>query len=177
MRGKIVLEHRQYTSAQGLAIAERHKKTTPSLNHYLDKYAQEKYKLKFTDLNENQKSSIYYEIIKASGRDNVSFTTINKRLVIIGKVTVLVTATIATYQILNAENQKKEAIKQGVQISTGIAGGWLAGLAVTPICGPGAPFCAIAVVLIGSAAGGLAGFALTNTLDEEIEEFTKWEIF
>lgn len=60
------------------------------------------------------------------------------------------TASIATYEILNAENKSKEAIKQGIGIGGAIAGGWLAGLGVSAICGPGAPVCAIAVVLVGS---------------------------
>lgn len=93
-----------------------------------------------------------------------------------GKVGVLITASLATYEILNAENKPKEAIKQGVQIGGGVAGGWLAGLAVSSLCGPGAPVCAIALVLLGSAAGGIAGSVVADNLDEEIEEFTTWKI-
>lgn len=63
-----------------------------------------------------------------------------------------------------------------MQISGGVAGGWLAGLAVAPLCGPGAPVCAIALVLLGSAAGGIAGSVVADSLDEEIEEFSKWKI-
>lgn len=53
----------------------------------------------------------------------------------------------------------------------------LAGLGVSLICGPGAPFCAIAVVLAGSAAGGITGSLAADTLDDELEEFSKWEVF
>jgi len=59
----------------------------------------------------------------------------------------------------------------------GAAGGFLAGLGVSLICGPGAPFCAIAVVLAGSAAGGTAGSLASDTLDDELEEFSEWEVF
>ncbi|SUD84996.1 Uncharacterised protein [Stutzerimonas stutzeri] len=62
-------------------------------------------------------------------------------------------------------------------IGGGAAGGFLAGLGVSLICGPGAPFCAIAVVLAGSAAGGIAGSLAADTLDDELEEFSKWEVF
>ncbi len=57
------------------------------------------------------------------------------------------------------------------------AGGFLAGLGVSLICGPGAPFCAIAVVLAGSADGGIAGSLAADTLDDELEEFSEWEVF
>ena len=56
-------------------------------------------------------------------------------------------------------------------------GGLLAGLGVSALCGPGAPICAIAVVLVGSVAGGVAGEAAADSLDEEIEEFSHWDIF
>lgn len=54
-------------------------------------------------------------------------------------------------------------------IGGGAAGGLLAGLGVSLICGPGAPFCAIAVVLAGGAVGGIAA----DALDDELEEFSK----
>lgn len=41
------------------------------------------------------------------------------------------------------------------EIGGGVAGGWLAGLAVAPLCGPGAPVCASALVLLDNAAGGI----------------------
>lgn len=45
------------------------------------------------------------------------------------------------------------------------------------IGGPGAPACAIAVVLAGSAIGGIAGSMAADGMDEELEEFSKWEVF
>lgn len=65
----------------------------------------------------------------------------------------------------------------GVVIGGGAAGGFLAGLGVSLICGPGAPVCAIAVVLAGSAVGGVAGSMAAGSLDDEFEEFSKWEAF
>lgn len=176
MRNKILEEHRKYTSSTGLSFAEKHKKTPPKLDDLYDKYAFKKFDRSFKELTAQQKNSIHYEIIESSARDNPKFTASNKRLKVMGKVGVLITASLATYEILNAENKPKEAIKQGVQIGGGVAGGWLAGLAVAPLCGPAAPVCAIALVLLGSAAGGIVGSVVANSLDEEIEEFTTWKI-
>ncbi|WP_447855988.1 hypothetical protein [Enterobacter sp. WI-ESBL-E8] len=176
MRNKILEEHRKYTSSTGLSFAEKHKKTPPKLDDLYDKYAFKKFERSFKELTAQQRNSIHYEIIESSARGNPKFNASNKRLKVMGKVGVLITASLATYEILNAENKPKEAIKQGVQIGGGVAGGWLAGLAVAPLCGPGAPVCAIALVLLGSAAGGIVGSVVADSLDEEIEEFTTWKI-
>lgn len=176
MRNKILEEHRKYTSSTGLSFAEKHKKTPPKLDDLYDKYAFKKFECSYKELTTQQRNSIHYEIIKSSARDNPKFTASNKRLKVMGKVGVLITASLATYAILNAENKSKEVIKQSVQVGGGVAGGWLAGLAVTPLCGPGAPVCAIALVLLGSAAGGVVDSVVADSLDEEIEEFTTWKI-
>lgn len=176
MRNQIMAEHRKLTSVQGLAKAEQHKKVPLSLDELLDKYSKKKYGLDMKSLTGSQKNTIYYEIIESAGRDNVQISTETKRLRILGKVGILITASLATYEILDAENKPKEAIKQGVQIGGGVIGGWLAGFAVVPLCGPGAPVCAIAVVLLGGTAGGIAGSVVADSLDNEIEEFTKWGI-
>ena len=114
MRNKILDEHRKYTSSTGLSFAERHKKTPPKLDDLYDKYAFKKFERSFKKLTAQQKNSIHYEIIESSARDNPKFTASNKRLKVMGKVGVLITASLATYEILNAENKPKEAIKQGV---------------------------------------------------------------
>lgn len=176
MRNQIMAEHRKFTSAYGLSRAEQYKTTPPAVDDLLNKYAQKKFQLNFKDLTLKQRNSIYYEIIESSGRDNPKFTTANKRLKILGKVGILVTAALATYEILNAENKSKEAITQGMGIGGAFVGGWLAGLCVSALCGPGAPLCALAVVLVGSIGGSLIGSAIADSLDDEIEEFTKWDI-
>jgi hypothetical protein len=53
----------------------------------------------------------------------------------------------------------------------------LAGLGISALCGPGAPACAIAVVLIGSVVGGFAGGVAADTFDAELEELAHWDIF
>ncbi len=143
----------------------------------LEKYATEKFGQSYETLTAEQKKQIHYEVIESSGRDNAKFTKGTQRLRIMGKVGILVTAAFATYEILNAENKVKEAARQGMVIGGGAAGGFLAGLGVSLICGPGAPVCAIAVVLAGSAVGGIAGSLAADALDEELEEFSKWDVF
>ncbi|HCG37459.1 hypothetical protein ACIGBJ_24580 [Stutzerimonas stutzeri] len=177
MRNKIMVEHRKITSVTGLAKAQQHKKTPLTLPRLFEKYATSKFGKPYETLTNEQKRQIHYEVIESSGRDNAKFTKGSDRLRIMGKVGILVTAAFATYEILNADNKVKETARQGMIIGGGAAGGFLAGLGVSLVCGPGAPFCAIAMVLAGSAAGGIAGSLAADALDDELEEFSKWEVF
>ena len=176
MRNSILLESRSVTSPQGLAVAVKKKPHGLPLQEALDKYAKQIYKSPFSSLSEQQKNRIYYEIIESSARDNEGMTTANKRLRVIGKVGLLITAVLATHAIIYADNKPKEIVKQGLGIGGGIFGGFLAGLAVSSVCGPGAPVCAVAVVLVGSITGGVAGSVVADSLDEEIEEFSRWQL-
>lgn len=177
MRNKIMAEHRKITSATGLAKAEQYKKTPPALPQLFEKYATSKFGKSYEALTAEQKKQIHYEVIESSGRDNAKFTKGTERLRVMGKVGILVTAAFATYEILNADNKVKETARQGMIIGGGAAGGLLAGFGVSLICGPGAPVCAIAVVLAGSAVGGIAGSVAADSLDDELEEFSQWEVF
>jgi hypothetical protein len=177
MRNKIMMEHRKFTSAQGLAIAQRKKKDGKGLKTLLDIYSENFFQKGYDSLSDVEKNRVHYAILESSGRDNARFTAGTKKMLVMGKLGVLVTAALATYQILNADNKPKEAARQGIIIGSGAVGGVLAGMGVSALCGPGAPICAIAVVLAGTIAGGVAGEAVASSLDEELEELTHWDIF
>ncbi|WP_259755327.1 hypothetical protein [Pseudomonas sp. GCEP-101] len=176
MRNKIMAETRARTSAQGLAIAERRKRVPPSLDELLDKYSMEKYKKKFAQLSVKQKSTIHYTIVESSARADALVNTTNKVLRVAGKVTIVVTIIYAGYEIANADNKTKETIKQAGTIGGGFAGTLIASALVSTVCGPGAPVCTIALMLAGGAIGGLAASSTLDYFDEELEEFTKWQI-
>lgn len=176
MRNRILVEHRKFTSAQGVAFAERKKRLPPTLQDTLDKYALKTANVEYNKLTPEQKSKVYYEILDSAGRDNAPVSKGTQKLRIMGKVGLLVTATFAVYEIMNADNKVKETARQGIIIGGGAAGGGLAGLGVSAFCGPGALACAVAIVLAGSIVGGIAGSAVADTFDEELEEFSKWEV-
>jgi len=177
MRNKIMMEHRKFTSAQGLAIAQRKKKDGKGLKTLLDIYSENFFQKGYDSLSDVEKNKVHYAILESSGRDNARFTAGTKKMLVMGKLGVLVTAALATYQILNADNKPKEAARQGIIVGSGAVGGVLAGMGVSALCGPGAPICAITVVLAGTIAGGVAGEAVASSLDEELEELTHWDIF
>ena len=149
MRNKIMAEHRAYTSTQGLAVAEKLKSKPPSFAKLLDKYAQSLFSKEFSALTTTEQSKVYYSIIESSARDRATVT---------------------------SENKTKATMKQGITVGSGLIGGWLASLSVSTICGPGAPVCAIAIMLAGSIAGSLIGSSVADEFDDELEEFSKWNI-
>lgn len=177
MRNKIMMEHRKFTSAQGLAIVQKKKADGRTLQSLFDRYSERLFKKPYNSLTAAEQTKVHYTILEAAGRDDVKFTKGTQKMLIMGKLGVLVTAALATYQILNAENKPKEAARQGIIVGGGAVGGILAGMGVSALCGPGAPICAIAVVLVGSVAGGVAGGVVADSLDEELEEFSHWDIF
>lgn len=177
LRNKIMMEHRKFTSAQGLAIVQKKKPDGRTLDSLFDRYSERLFKKKYNSLSPTEQTKIHYTILEAAGRDDASFTKGTQKMRMMGKLGILVTAALATYQILNADNKPKETARQGIIVGSGAVGGLLAGLGVSALCGPGAPICAIAVVLVGSIAGGVAGEAVAHSLDEELEEFSHWDIF
>ncbi|UUT23951.1 hypothetical protein [Pseudomonas sp. T8] len=176
MRG-LLIGHRKLTSAQGLAVVQRKKKDGRTLKWLLDRYSNDLFKKSYENLSAAEQKKVHYTILEAAGRDDAKFTKGTKKMLIMGKLGVLVTAALATYQILNAENKPKETARQGILVGGGALGGALAGMGVSALCGPGAPICAIAVVLAGSVVGGAAGGVVADSLDEELEEFSHWDIF
>ncbi len=74
MRNKIMAEHRKLTSATGLAKAQQHKQTPPTLPELFEKYATRKFGKPYEALTIEQKRQIHYEVLESSGRDNAKFT-------------------------------------------------------------------------------------------------------
>ncbi|MBP5090217.1 hypothetical protein HUS91_32685, partial [Pseudomonas chlororaphis] len=162
--------------AQGVAVAEYIKLNGPTLQTTLDKYAHSLYKKKFDLLTDAEKSKVHYLILKKSGVDNAKVTRGTKTMKVTGKVAWIVTAAFAASEIYKADNKAKETGRQGIILGSGATGGALAGLSVSMLCGPGAPVCAIAVVIAGSIAGGILGEYAADSLDDELEEFLTWDV-
>ncbi|WP_211464756.1 hypothetical protein [Collimonas silvisoli] len=177
MRNKILIETRKVTSPQALAFVQKLKTRGPTLEELMDKYSSDLFRgRKFRELDVAEKQKVYYTIIERSGVDRAAFTSGSRRLKIMGKVGIMVTALLAAHSILTADNKIKETARQGTILEGGVLGGYLAGLGVASLCGPAAPACAIAVVLIGAATGGILGQVLFDTYDEEVTEFQSWKI-
>lgn len=177
MRNQIMEETRVASSAQGRAYVESLKKEGRSLEWLLDKYARGHFKRPFAALSDSEKSRVYYSVIESTSRGRVNVSTVAGRLRIMGKVSLVITAVLAVHAVSTADDKPRELVRQGAVIGGGLVGGALAGsLLATPLCGPGAVLCAVAVVLMGSTAGSLASMQLERTAEEELEEFKRWNL-
>lgn len=174
MRNQIMLETRAVTSVQGLAVAEWKKPAGYTLESLRDRYSVHTFKKPYTGLSDIERQKINYTIIESAGRDNARFTIGSKVMQIVSKVALLATAAWATYSVMTADNKFKELLSQGAILGGSAGGGMLGGLGASAVCGPGMPVCAIAFVLIGSVTGAVLAEKAVDSLDEELEEFTRW---
>lgn len=180
MRDKIMAESRKITSPQGLAVATVLKKESRGIEYYFNKYANKLFEKEYDQLTEIQKTKVQYAVIEASGRSNAKVTSSNKKLKIMGKVCIIITASIAIYSVIEAENKIREAHIQTGIIVGGVTGGAIAGsVGISLFCGPGAPVCAMAVVvgILGSLGGSVLGAWVGEEIYDEADEFIEWDIF
>lgn len=174
LRDKLFVEYRKYTSAVGVAKAEKLKLSSRGFDYYLNKYAQAQFGKNFDALTTSERNALYYTVLKKAGGANADVTAKVRRLQISARVAILFTAILATGEIVAADDKVKEAARQGSIIAGGLLGGGAAGLAVSFVCGPAEPICAVALVLIGSSLGGVAGEAANEIYQEELAVFMHW---
>lgn len=174
LRDKLFVEYRKYTSAVGVAQAEELKLNPKGIDFYLNKYAAKQFGKQFSDLTEAEKNRIYYTVLESAGRSNAAVSAEAARLRVMGKIGILMTAVLAVYQVIRADRKIKEAARQGSIVAGGMLGGGVAGIGASVVCGPAAPVCVFAVVALGSNLGGMAGAALNDAYQDELDEFARW---
>jgi hypothetical protein len=174
LRDKLFIEYRKYTSAVGVAQAEGLKLNSKGIDFYLNKYATKQFGKQFPDLTEAEKNRIYYAVLESAGRPNAVVSAESARLRVMGKIGILMTAALATYQVIRADKKVKEAARQGSIVAGGMLGGGIAGFGAGLLCGPAAPVCVFALVALGSNLGGMAGAALNDVYQDELDEFARW---
>ncbi|KDR44322.1 hypothetical protein [Caballeronia glathei] len=176
MRNRIMEEARKITSPVSLARAQAQKAEPPSLGYLLDRYSTKNFSKPFRALTEAERDRACYAIIESSGRSNAEVSAKTARLRVQGKVGLLITGAIAGYEIVEANDKMREAERQVAGIEGGMLGGTLAGMVASSICGPGAPICAIGVLLIGSSVGATVTQMAYDAYLDELEEFRTWGI-
>ncbi|MBC8729464.1 hypothetical protein [Paraburkholderia sp. UCT2] len=171
VRDQLFVEYRKYTSAIGIAGAEAIKLKSRGFEYYLNKYANAKYGVDFKVLNGDQRATVYFETILSAGRDNVKVTKGTKIQKGLGVTAIIVVAIYAVGAIINAKDKIREAAKQGDIIAAGFIGGAIAGGAVSFLCGPAEPVCAVATVSIGAAMGSQVGEHIQDWYDSALTSF------
>ena len=174
LRDKLFVEYRKYTSAVGVAKAEALKLQSRGFDYYLNKYAQAQFGKNFDALTTEERNAVYYTVLRKAGGANADVSAKVHGLQVSARVAILFTAIIATGEVIGAKDKVKEAARQGSIIAGGMIGGSLAGLAVSFVCGPAEPACAMALVFIGSNLGGMAAEAGNDVYQDELPVFMHW---
>lgn len=204
LRNAILAAIRQKNSPIALAISQKEKavaKTMEQITEYYafklkdpDKFEQLKKQSRqalddhikstagmddsyFKSLTKAEQNQVFYSVIKGSGSSHEWFDQAAKVMKPAGRVIVFVSLAYAGYEIYEADNKEKEIIRQGAGIGGGIAGGAVGGAAAGAICGPGTPICSTVGVIIGGIAGGYGAYKLVESFDDELEAFTRWNLF
>lgn len=174
LRDQLFVEYRKYTSAVGVAAAEKKKLTARGFDYYLNKYAEEIYGKQFAELTQDERPKVYYKTLIKAGMGNANVTSDVKRLRLQSSALLMVTAILAVAEIVKAKDHVRAAARQGSIIAGGMIGGTAAGLSASFLCGPAEPLCALLVVLIGANAGGIAAEQLDDAYQDVLPIFTDW---
>ena len=91
------------------------------------------------NLNQHQKNKVYYEIFKKSGTGNTAVTLKAKLFDYAGRGLIILTAAIATYDIVFARDKKNAIFNNGMSLGVGVMASSLGGAAAGMMGGPAAP--------------------------------------
>lgn len=167
-RNEAVKMGRERGTKLGKAIAEAMKSADdlPELPFFEEKNAKNMFGKKFADLSTADKIEVWREIIESSGRDRATVSEFARNLSPAGRAIFLLSAAVAMYEVLTADNKGEASLREGSIMGGGVIGGALGGAAA------GGPSLGPFGIAIGVLAGGIAG-----ALGEEftIENFN--EIF
>jgi hypothetical protein len=155
LRGQIVQDARNRGTALGRAIAIKLKKDNPPLRFFEDRNAIQLFEKPFADLNRQQQIKVWELTVIKSGVDRSLISKLVKVGGHVGRGLWVATLAMVAYSVIEAENKAREAARQSVTIGGGIAGGAAGGAVAGLLCGPGAPICATAGVVIGGIVGAL----------------------
>lgn len=153
VRNAIMNAMRGRTSDFGLAIAKFLKQEGKSLAELQEVYATRQFRRPFSQLSPASQAAVWQTIVERSGTPRRTATMATRALGYAGRGLVALTACIAVYHVMQAENKGHAAAREAVGMLGGLAGGAALGAAGGALCGPAA----IACVPIGIFVGGLLG--------------------
>lgn len=153
LRNEIMAITRKHSTELGKAISVKMKPHGLTFTQALESKSKKLYARRFNTLSKPEQSKVYLEVVYSSGRDNSVASSSIKYLGKAGRLFLILSLGLVTYDVYHAKDRKKALVYNAAIFSgsaaTSAAGGGAAGLA----CGPGAPIC----VTIGIFIGGIIG--------------------
>lgn len=153
LRNKIMMISRQHSSDLGRAIAEYKKPTGLSFEVVQQKVARKLFSRNFTKLSQVERGKVYLEIVNSSSRNNSNATSIASYFKPAGRLLIVLSLSIVTYDIVYAKNKGKAAAYHGAIAGGSMTSSYVVGATAGLACGPGAPVC----VGLGAFIGGVLG--------------------
>lgn len=129
MRNQLMEMTRAQLSDLGLAISESMKKSGKLMAELQDEYARRLFQRSFESLTQAEKEAVWTEIVHAAGRPRKKMTAGAKKFGVAGRALLIASLAIAVYNIIEAEDKKRQTVKEGVTLGAGVAGGAAGGVA------------------------------------------------
>ncbi len=155
LRNQIMEVSRLKSSDIGRAAAERLKSAGKSLAELEEFYAQKQFGHTFSRLTAAERRTVHLAIVESAGRARTSVTARAVRMGRLGRAFVVLSLSLAVYNVTTAENKAEAVGREAAALGGGILGGAAAGAATGLVCGPGAPVCSTVLVFVGGALGAL----------------------
>ncbi|MDR5736561.1 MULTISPECIES: hypothetical protein [unclassified Caballeronia] len=176
LRNQILVETRKVTSSWNRARAEKKKPFGPTIEESVNKYSNRLYGKPFSALTSAEKEAASYAVIASAGRNDTSVTAGTTIMRDTAKGTILLTAGLAAYAILRADDKVTEVARQGTVIGGGVLGGYVTGMSTAALCGTGAPLCALAIAILGTISGSVVTEYAFDQYEIAVKELQKWGI-
>lgn len=163
IRNEVMQRLRGRSTPVGRALAEWLKREGRTLNGLVAHYTRKLYgdRADFTRLRAVEQQAVYREVVDAAGRSSRTWTPRMARVSIAGRGLLIVSLSVAIYNIATAEDHAAAARREGALLGGGVAGGMAGGAIAGLMCGPGAPVCVTVGAFVGGAA---AAFGVSRFL-------------
>lgn len=155
------------SSPLGLAVARSIKETGKTLPQLQDYYSKKQFGCDFKYLDKAKKTSVWREVIKASGRSNELVNTVTQFAGHAGRLLAVFSISSMFYQLIEEED-KTETLKLGAGAFVGgyaaIMHGASTVTGLSTACGPYMPACALGGFIVVGAIGAFTGELVVNAI-------------
>ena len=156
LRNKILLTLRGDLTSFGLAYSRNIKPDSGRpFEYYLNKNSQELFNKPYQSLTTEQKERVLIKLVEKAGKSNSDVSVKAKFFGMAGRALLIVTLAVAVYNVIEAEDKERQALKEGATLGGGIAGGIAGGAAVFAIASNPAGWVVGLATLVGAALTGV----------------------
>lgn len=163
LRNAILDAARAQTSEVMLAYVRSLKKDGLTLAELIERHGREMFGKAPAELTAAERERVMRRILEGAARSRPSVNAAALRLARLGRGLVALSIGIAVYNVWQADDPARQAVKEGAVLGAGVAGSALGGIVAGSLfCGPAAFVCMGVGVLVG---GALFSFGVSLALD------------